>query len=408
MYIIKEMARVSSDEVGECQICGSIQKLPSGNLALHGYEVAKYGFFNGICPGSRNLPYEKSCDLVKQSIIDMKKRITDTKNEISKLMVVPKEPFAIVRYKEPKGYRIGRHMLCVIEENPIGVINISPVTTSNKKIAEYPPMVIERENLSILGSYSLTKMSLLQMAHYFNKKYVSVLEGQISQMENFIENQKIRVSQWVLKDTTKVKAHIANVKAAKDAEKQRNRKPVIEVDFPDGQHYVKKIDPSKIDSIKFMLILKMSYGNSDLRKGKEWVFSRFYDDEKKAKIAGQKIVEREMIGNGNLSPNYGDYMVLAVGDEPLKLNYDDKVEYKPIEINLPVSNGISGRKSRIRHYVSPNVPRFAVIYRIVSPNQTSPWDVEEIFTSMDKANDFLANDKKQIANMYIEKQIIAI
>jgi hypothetical protein len=48
-------------------VCGSLQKLPGGRLSKHGYTVA-HGFFEGVCFGEGELPYEQSCDLVKESI----------------------------------------------------------------------------------------------------------------------------------------------------------------------------------------------------------------------------------------------------------------------------------------------------------------------------------------------------
>lgn len=49
--------------LGECQACGSTQKLPLGVLAQHGYEV-KWHQFQGVCVGHGHLPYELSCELL--------------------------------------------------------------------------------------------------------------------------------------------------------------------------------------------------------------------------------------------------------------------------------------------------------------------------------------------------------
>jgi len=45
---------------GNCQACGALQAMARGGqpLALHGYVVAGWGFFNGVCPGSRKLPLQ--------------------------------------------------------------------------------------------------------------------------------------------------------------------------------------------------------------------------------------------------------------------------------------------------------------------------------------------------------------
>ncbi len=54
---------------GSCQICGREQKLPKGRLSLHGY-TTRWGFFNGICSGSKELPFEQSIDLIDQRIAE--------------------------------------------------------------------------------------------------------------------------------------------------------------------------------------------------------------------------------------------------------------------------------------------------------------------------------------------------
>jgi hypothetical protein len=60
------MAKQKATHYGHCQVCGSRQKLPNGRLAKHGYTL-EYGFFNGTCFGSNELPYELSCELVKEA-----------------------------------------------------------------------------------------------------------------------------------------------------------------------------------------------------------------------------------------------------------------------------------------------------------------------------------------------------
>lgn len=59
--------KVKAKYTGECQICGRRQKLPRGKLSLHGYSVM-WGCFQGICIGSKELPFEQSCELVRKGI----------------------------------------------------------------------------------------------------------------------------------------------------------------------------------------------------------------------------------------------------------------------------------------------------------------------------------------------------
>ena len=57
------MKLTKATHVGECQLCGHIQKLPGGALSIHGY-TKRWGFFSGSCPGSRHLPFELDASLL--------------------------------------------------------------------------------------------------------------------------------------------------------------------------------------------------------------------------------------------------------------------------------------------------------------------------------------------------------
>jgi len=59
--------KIKATHKGECQLCGKRQLLPNDHLSLHGYAV-KWNMFQGECIGSRHLPYELSCDLIKQKL----------------------------------------------------------------------------------------------------------------------------------------------------------------------------------------------------------------------------------------------------------------------------------------------------------------------------------------------------
>lgn len=62
------MARAKATHKGHCQVCGCKQKLPGGLLAKHGYQVAGWGFFNGTCYGSDNLPFERDISMIEGAI----------------------------------------------------------------------------------------------------------------------------------------------------------------------------------------------------------------------------------------------------------------------------------------------------------------------------------------------------
>jgi hypothetical protein len=88
------MAKTTHTARGTCQVCGAIQAIDnaSGITAKHGYKVAGYGFFNGVCPGAQHVPAEKSLVVTFAIIV----QLTDA---------------AIARDAEAKGYR-DRTILC--------------------------------------------------------------------------------------------------------------------------------------------------------------------------------------------------------------------------------------------------------------------------------------------------------
>ena len=66
---------MKATQIGTCQICGSVQKLPNGRLAKHGYTV-EYGWgFNGICNGSGKLPFEISKEYAEETLSCSKTRL---------------------------------------------------------------------------------------------------------------------------------------------------------------------------------------------------------------------------------------------------------------------------------------------------------------------------------------------
>lgn len=70
--------------VGECQICGRRQLLPGDRLSLHGYTV-QWSSFLGTCEGSRELPYEISCEALPPRIEKAKYQLEALRKEIAEL-----------------------------------------------------------------------------------------------------------------------------------------------------------------------------------------------------------------------------------------------------------------------------------------------------------------------------------
>ena len=65
---------------GTCQVCGSVQAVnnKTGMIAKHGYTV-DWGMFQGECPGSNELPIEKSYRLTIQIIDSIQSQLAGMK-----------------------------------------------------------------------------------------------------------------------------------------------------------------------------------------------------------------------------------------------------------------------------------------------------------------------------------------
>lgn len=65
--------RTAHTHTGTCQACGARQAVDNATriLAKHGYKVAGFGFFAGVCPGSFYEPAELSVDYTRSVIRQM-------------------------------------------------------------------------------------------------------------------------------------------------------------------------------------------------------------------------------------------------------------------------------------------------------------------------------------------------
>lgn len=90
------MSKAKATHQGTCQACGALQKLPNGRLSTHGY-TKRWGFFQGICQGTNELPFELSKDLIESCIVRANKQIADTEAEIARLLAPTEGPTAYVQ-----------------------------------------------------------------------------------------------------------------------------------------------------------------------------------------------------------------------------------------------------------------------------------------------------------------------
>lgn len=177
---------------GECQLCGKIQKLPSGVLSNHGYTV-KWNMFEGICPGSRKLPYELSCELIKSQVPVIQERLKNLGQKRIQLLSSSTEPKAWVHvYLKSINKYLWKEVELTKESRECNShqwkVVIMCFSDEGKEI---------REEINKAGVDS--SLPILDIATNLNHKYVlSCLDSRIKQMQDYLVWCERRISEWQL------------------------------------------------------------------------------------------------------------------------------------------------------------------------------------------------------------------
>ena len=181
---------------GTCQICGGFQKLPNGVLSQHGYTV-QWGWFNGICSGSKNLPFEQSIALIEEQIVFVKRKIERTREAVQELINDKGTKAWVHHYIKGILYSTGRYVwsyaqLETHKRNP------------ESEYTAYNYFTYEDKKKEIAGSFH-TCNSLEDVARLCNTKYISYkLTKDIASMEDYITWQEERTANWKPSELTPV------------------------------------------------------------------------------------------------------------------------------------------------------------------------------------------------------------
>lgn len=153
---------------GECQVCGSTQMLPNGVLSNHGYTV-QFGFFEGVCNGSKALPFEQSKALIDMSIERAKNLIIATQKEIESLKETP------LAWKGTYNIKKNTYTWDIVELSEDGKMYRDPKRGW-------------RQN----GHYG----DLNKILHSMSDNRIYFLEQKIEQITNYINWQEKRIQRW--------------------------------------------------------------------------------------------------------------------------------------------------------------------------------------------------------------------
>lgn len=189
------MSTKPAEHYGHCQACDRMQKLPDGLLAKHGYQVAGYGYFAGVCRGSAHLPYEMECAYIRDTIIPEAKIEEQTLIEYcAKIRITP---------IEPKGY----HQIYT----PIGSV-WNKLRILGEPEYKYPVIEVGKSKYNQTGvepSHRFTWLpsfndarpeTLLKLAAAMNEYYAAHIERyDLLKIRRYIQWQEKRVADWKLR-----------------------------------------------------------------------------------------------------------------------------------------------------------------------------------------------------------------
>ena len=187
------MAPPKATTQGTCQVCGRIQKLPGGVLANHGYNLT-YKFFMGTCYGSGALPYELSCDLVKDSV-----RISrDSQERI--LRIIAQLERSENEY-ETTAYVAGKTLTGA---NGFIACRVRQSSEDPSKFLVEEPYGPLKTSITIKDP---SKQNEKAVVRQLNESYIKHQRSNVRQLESFIKQQQDRLASWVRKPVMEL-AHV--------------------------------------------------------------------------------------------------------------------------------------------------------------------------------------------------------
>ncbi len=264
----------ASDQMGTCQICGAGQKLPSGKLSLHGYNV-QWGFFNGICAGSRQLPYEVSCEYCKE-VIKGNGRVIDSLNDrIRKVKA---------SLPENKGILI-----------PVQKYGVSH-TMSGSFVSDGKFVLFEYEEGGVKKTYRMytinyTAQTIEDALKEYQTKQVNVLLNQIRMYEKHIKYLEEKVRDWTPQETQPVTVVADRNKADAEARRVARENMFYYYTTPDGNTLKRKKTPGKESA--FVLVGVLDKTHYDYRRNAGFLFVRAYEDLAKATKGKQSAIDKD-------------------------------------------------------------------------------------------------------------------
>lgn len=190
--------------------------LPSGLIAKHGYTVARWGFFNGVCSGSGHLPFEQATDAIEAAVANVQRQICEVAAEIGTLADINHPVndgtnvwdyrYVGAEFRGDSGYVWHKVSLssAVVTYSPDCVLTHWYMTPLN-------PSLVERRGYNYHGDRIVNGVTqkrvenlpcdqkfetAQQVALFLNASYVRILEKKNVSRANYVIWQKDRVAKW--------------------------------------------------------------------------------------------------------------------------------------------------------------------------------------------------------------------
>ena len=165
---------------GTCQCCGSFRKLPYGEISKHGY-TRRSGWFEGVCPGAHELPFEVSCGLVVKFVEIARKRLVDLEGCIEQAL--SGDTLYTTTYLPGKGAVRGREVFVPATLHAASVPTVTRIVFQGRG---YPTEQVE----TIYGK------TVAQVEQDLRQRRADSYRKHVADVQEYIAWQEKRLREW--------------------------------------------------------------------------------------------------------------------------------------------------------------------------------------------------------------------
>lgn len=188
------MTERAATHQGHCQACGSVQMLPKGVLAKHGY-TTEWGVFNGTCAGSGYRPFEQATDFIAKVIESQRLAALSYRNHAAEVRASTNTETMTVRVYVRPEYRRQRESGYQWVEAKIEAVPFEAVpniTTPYWKVTA-KATVNGREQTFVVERHTSDVDRTLR---HLRENWALHLDAQADGREKYVEWQKARLTNW--------------------------------------------------------------------------------------------------------------------------------------------------------------------------------------------------------------------